>query len=87
MSKCIRFQEMIAQGKAERAAVELLAELVRDPEYLGAIYNLGLAFEEMDRRELAEETFRLYLRLEPKGHWASHASAKLVESGGDNREE
>ncbi len=87
MSRCIPFQKMITQGRPEAAVVELLREFARDPEYLGAVYNLGLAFDAMGRGELAQETYRLYLELAPDGYWASQARAKLVESGGVTREE
>jgi len=87
MSRCIPFQKMIAGGHPEKAVVELLREFARDPEYLGAVYNLGLAFDAMGREELARETYRLYLELAPDGYWAFQARAKLVESGGVSREE
>ncbi len=87
MSRCIPFQEMIAQGRPEEAVIGLLKEFAKDPDYLGAIYNLGLAFDAMDRGNLAQRTYRLYLELDPQGYWASQAKAKLVESGGVTREE
>jgi len=87
MSRCIPFQEMIAEGHPEKAVVELLREFARDPGYLGAIYNLGLAFDAMGRGELAQGTYRLYLELAPDGYWTSQAKAKLVESSSATREE
>jgi len=81
MSRCIPFQNMIAKGHPEKAVVGLLREFAQDPEYLGAVYNLGLAFNAMGHRELAQETYRLYLELAPDGYWTSQAKAKLVESG------
>jgi len=78
---------MIAQGRPEEAVIGLLKEFAKDPDYLGAIYNLGLAFDAMDRGNLAQRTYRLYLELDPQGYWASQAKAKLVESGGVTREE
>ena len=87
MSRCIPFQNMIAEGHPEKAVAGLLQEFARDPEYLGAVYNLGLAFDAMGHGELARETYRLYLELAPDGYWASQAEAKLVESGRVTREE
>ena len=78
---------MIVEGHPEKAVVGLLREFARDPGYLGAIYNLGLAFDAMGRGELAQETYRLYVELAPDGYWTSQAKAKLVESNGATREE
>lgn len=79
MSRCIRFQQMIDAGRPEEAVAALLRELSQDPGYIGAYYNLALAFEAMGHSRLAADVHRLYLELAPEGYWASNARAKLLE--------
>jgi len=79
MSKCIQYQKLITAGRADEAIVGLLREFAGDPQYLGAFYNLGLAFKALGRNRLARDTFALYLELAPDGYWASHARKELLE--------
>lgn len=79
MSRCIKYQKLIAEGKWADAILGLIEELRSDPEYAGAFYNLGLAFLELNLKELARAFFAHYLEIEPEGFWASRAREKLVE--------
>jgi hypothetical protein len=83
MSRCNSSLDKIAAGKPEEAAASLLREMSLDPGYRGGLYVLSLAYKAMGHGQLAAETARLYLELEPEGYWASNARAKLVEWNAD----
>jgi len=68
---------MIERGQPVEAVKALLRELQGDPGYIGAFYNLGLAFSAMDLTALAKAAFELYLELAPDGYWSLQAKAEL----------
>ena len=77
MSRCLKFQEIIKQGRAEEAIEAILREYSRDPDYTGAFYNLGLAFHALGLLELAKRLFAFYLELDPNGYWALQAKEEI----------
>ncbi|OPX23281.1 MAG: hypothetical protein B1H03_02160 [Planctomycetales bacterium 4484_113] len=69
---------MIERGDPVGAIRALLKELQGDPSYIGAFYNVGLAFKALELPQLARMAFELYLELEPQGYWSLQAEAELA---------
>jgi tetratricopeptide (TPR) repeat protein len=55
-------------------AVEAYCTAIRlVPKYADAHYNLALAWERLNERRRALRHWKIYLKLDPAGPWASHA--------------
>ena len=81
MSRCIKYWDMIKEGKALDAARELDRLLAEDPEYTGAYYNLGLAFKALGMPNAAVNYFQAYLDIDPQGYHHERALEALRELG------
>ena len=77
MSRCVKYQEMIANGDWLEALRTIDAELSDDPEYTGAYFNIGLAFEKAGLLELARMSYEYYLATYPQSYWAAEAGRRL----------
>lgn len=78
MARCIEYQRMIEDGKWQDAVAALGNALDADPEYTGAFYNLGLAFEAGGLIGFARAAYGEYLRIAPDGYWAAKAKERLA---------
>ena len=81
MSRCIKYWDMIDAGKALDAARELDGLLTEDPEYTGALYNLGLCLKALGLKNMAIHYFHTYIDIEPDGYHTERARKNLKELG------
>jgi tetratricopeptide (TPR) repeat protein len=69
------------QEHRELAVAAFEGALRYHPDYADAHYHLARTFDELGRREDAEEHWRAFLALAPDSPWADHARSRLAEDG------
>jgi hypothetical protein len=77
MSRCLKAQKMIEEGRILEAIQLINAELGREPTYTGGIYNAALAFRALGWDSIANVLFHYYLMVDPVGEWSQKCQAIL----------
>lgn len=78
LSRCNEYQRMIENGDWLEAISALGNALEADPDYSGAFFNLGLAYEKGGLTRFARAAYEEYLRIAPDGYWAKKAGERLA---------
>jgi tetratricopeptide (TPR) repeat protein len=67
------------EGEMEEAIGHLLVAECEMPTHADVHFNLALAYDKTEQKELAREQWTLYLKYAPNGHWANQARERLKE--------
>jgi tetratricopeptide (TPR) repeat protein len=66
-------------GRYREAVAAYQKGLHLSPDYAAVHYNLADTLDQAGRAGDAQRHWRLYLRLEPAGHWADYARGRMVQ--------
>jgi tetratricopeptide (TPR) repeat protein len=64
---------MLERGDAMAAITSFKTAIEQDPRFADAHFNLAMAYEQIGKRSVARNYWRMYLDLEPHGTWADIA--------------
>ncbi len=70
---------LLGAGDLDGAENAFLAALAVEPSHRKSIFSLAVVFEKRGAVEQAQERFRQYLSLDPRGEWADSARAHLKD--------
>jgi tetratricopeptide (TPR) repeat protein len=69
----------LSKGNIELAEKEYKWVITKEPDNKKALYNLGIIYSDMKRKDEAVLMFERYLKLEPKGKSADKAREYLIK--------